>query len=147
MDKKGITLIEMLITFSMIAVLASLAFSQINVSKLNGAVRMIFSDLHYARLLAIRQKNNVRVIFGENGHSYKIHNDLDSDGVEDAGEHVINKDVINDFNGVSLTVNANPTFTAVGLCNAGTITLSEGTKEKEVVFSWTGRIKINVPVS
>ncbi|MFZ6017395.1 MAG: GspH/FimT family protein [Nitrospirota bacterium] len=144
MDKSGITLVELLIVIIVIAILALLTVPVIKTDKLNGATRMIYSDLHLARMQAVAKGNNFRVIFdAEDGHTYWIHNDTNSNGDIEAGEEYTIKDIQRDYKGVTFTVNSNATFNPTGTSNAGTVTLKDQSgSEKRVIFSWTGRVRI-----
>lgn len=150
MDKNGITLVELLIVISIIAILAVLTVPVIKANKLDGATRMIYSDLLLARMQAVAKGNNFRVIFdAEDGHTYDnhtywIHNDTNSNSVIEAGEEYTIKDIHKDYKGVTFTVNSNATFNPTGTSNAGTVTLKDQSgSEKKVIFSWTGRVRIS----
>jgi len=143
MNKKGVTLIELLIVISIIGVLILLAIPEIKVNKLSGAARIIFSDLHYARMQAIKEKNNFRILFQDDGTSYQIHSDQNNNAQIDEGEKIINKNIGSNFSHISFTANKNPTFNPVGTGNSGTITVSDLSASKYIIFSWTGRIRIS----
>lgn len=142
LDKNGITLVELLIVISIIAILALLTVPVIEAPKLDGATRMIYSDLLLARMQAVAKGNNFRVIFIDN-HTYQIHNDRDSDGTIDTGEECTIKDINEDYEGVTFTVNNNATYNPVGTSNSGTVTLIDQSNSKYVIFSWTGRVRIS----
>jgi len=150
LDKTGITLVELLIVISIIAILALLTVPVIKTDKLDGATRMIYSDLLLARMQAVAKGNNFRVIFDTeddhiyDGHTYWIHNDTDSDSNIDTGEEYTIKDIQNDYTEITFTVNKNATFNPMGTSNSGTVTLKDQSgSEKEVIFSWTGRVRIS----
>lgn len=150
MDEKGLTLIEIIVVMAIIAALLILAWPDIHQNKLDGAARMIYSDLQYARMQAIEKRANVRVLFQTNsgcntfdGHAYVIHYDANNNGTCDTGETLTNKDISADYSGITFTANNDATFNPEGLASNGTVTLtgSSGTA-KNVVFSWTGRIRV-----
>lgn len=143
MNKKGVTLIELVIVISIIGVLVLLAIPEIKANKLSGGARMIFCDLHYARMQAIKEKNNFRILFQDDGTTYQIHSDQNNNAQIDEGEKVISKNINNNFSKITFTTNNNPTFNPVGTGNSGTITLSDQSASKYIVFSWTGRIRIS----
>lgn len=149
----GFTMIELIVVISIMAIIAVIAAPQFRPNKLAGAARMVFADIQYARMEAITKKHNVRVLLKNasgchtaDGHTYKIHYDTDEDGVCDGGEDIATKDIHTDFDGVTLSADANPSFNPVGTLNpgtdAGTVTLTEGSDSRSVEFSWTGRISI-----
>lgn len=149
MDKNGITLVELLIVISIIAILAVLTAPVIKANKLDGATRMIYSDLRLARMQAVAKGNNFRVIFNtedghtEDGHTYWIHNDKNSNNDIEAGEEVIIKDIHKDYKEVTFTVDGNATYNPAGTSNNGTVKLKDKSgSEKKVIFSWTGRVRI-----
>lgn len=148
LDKTGITLVELLIVISIIAILAVLTVPVIKANKLDGATRMIYSDLLFARMQAVAKGNNFRIIFdAEDGHTYDnhtywIHNDKNSNSDIEPGEEYTSKDIHKDYEGVTFTVNSNATFNPMGTSNAGTVTLNKSGSEKKVIFSWAGRVRI-----
>ena len=143
MNKKGVTLIELVIMSSIIGVLVLLAIPEIKANKLSCAARIIFSDLHYARMQAIKEKNNFRILVHDDGTTYQIHSDRNNNAQIDEGEKVIHKTINNDFHKITFIANRNPTFNSVGTGNSGTITLSGQCAEKYIIFSWAGRIRIS----
>ncbi|MEW6161754.1 MAG: GspH/FimT family pseudopilin [Nitrospirota bacterium] len=149
MGKNGIAFVELLIVISIIAILALLTVPVIKANKLDGATRMIYSDLLLARMQAIAKGNNFRVIFNaEDGHTYDnhtywIHNDKNSNSDIEAGEEFTIKDIHKDYEGVTFTVNNNATFNPRGTSNSGTVTLIDQSGSKYVIFSWTGRVRIS----
>jgi len=143
LDKTGVTLVELLIVMAIIAIMAVLTAPVIKANKLDGATRMIYSDLLLARLQAVAKGNNFRVIFdAEDGHTYWIHNDTNSNNAIEAGEEYTSKDIHKDYKGVTFTIDSNATFNPMGTSNNGTVTLNKSGSEKEVIFSWTGRVRI-----
>lgn len=149
LDKTGTTLVELLIVMAIIAILAVLTVPLIKANKRDGATRMIYSDLLLARMQAVARGNNFRVIFDtEDGHTYDnhtywIHNDTNSNSNIEAGEEYTIKDILKDYEGVTFTVNNNATFNPMGTSNTGTVTLRDHSgSEKKVIFSWTGRVRI-----
>ena len=146
----GLTTIELVIVAAIIAILAAVAYPQLRPDKLAGAARMMHGDLERARMLAISRKNNVRVIFpvvDENTDAseirYKIHDDPNGDGMIDPEENVTIRHMGADFAGVSLSANRGAaTFFPQGTSNSGTVTLTDGSDSRRVIFSWTGRVRI-----
>jgi len=147
---KGFTVTELVIVLAIIAILAVMAYPQLRPNRLVGATRMIFADLQHARMEAITRKHPVRVLFDTDlgchtydGHTYTIHYDeIDENGDCDDGEDLMTKDIHRDYSGVTFSANENPTFNPVGTSNSGTVTITEGSDTKLVIFSWTGRIRI-----
>lgn len=159
-EKKGVTLIEITVVLAIVAVLVLLSWPEIKPNKLKGAARMIYSDLQYARMQAISKSYNVRVLFQTSNtgcgtidnHTYVLHYDSGgspyvasqkNNGVCNTGETLTTKDAGTDFNGVTFTANNDATFNSEGTGSSGTVTLTDSSgNSKSVVFSWTGRIRI-----
>ena len=133
-DNKGFTIIELIISLSVIAICAGLCIAQLTVKKVDGAAKMIYYDLQYARMQAINDNNDFSVVFNVDQHTYEI---------QDDGVTVITRDIHIDFEGVTITLpTANPTYNSTGTSNSGTITITKGSDSKAVIFTWTGKISI-----
>jgi type IV fimbrial biogenesis protein FimT len=153
--QNGLSTVELIVVMAIIAILTTLAYPQFKPDELSGATRMMHGDLQHARMLAVDQRSRVTVLFevlngsGETiAGQYKIHQDKNSDGQIDLGEVVTIRNLSTDYRGV--TFNANrpaAVFYPQGTANSGTVTLTDGSDSKRVIFSWTGRIRISGPAS
>ena len=91
-NQNGFSLLEVLTVSAFLAIV--LAMSAPNFSKwaqkhqINGESQKLYLDLLLGRMSAIKNNNNVIVTFDQGGNGYKLHNDADGDGVEDAGERI-----------------------------------------------------------
>ncbi|MFH0925204.1 MAG: GspH/FimT family pseudopilin [bacterium] len=139
---KAFTSIELVVVLTIIGIIAGMSTHYLREDKLNGATRMVYSDLQLARIKAIKEKNKFRVLFNLNGHTYQIHDNNDNDYSIDTGEELIDKDIHTNFKGVLITSFTNPSFNSIGSSNAGRITLTEDNRSKYIIFSSTGRIRI-----
>jgi Tfp pilus assembly protein FimT len=133
------------------AILGAVASPYFMANRAVAASRTMHGDLQYARTLAINQKHDVRVVFTVLDDSsevipgqYQIHEDTNGDGSIDAGEETTIRDLTDDFKGVTFSADqAAATFSSSGTANAGTVTLTDGSETRHVIFTWTGRIKIS----
>jgi type IV fimbrial biogenesis protein FimT len=148
---KGFTLLELLIVLAILAILAGLGYPRFKSDELDGATRMIHGDLQYARTLAINRKNAVRVVFSTDDDDeetmddrYRIHSDTNEDGQIDPGEDETIRSLREDYRGVTFSANRTAAvFYPQGTSNSGTVTLTDGARSRRVVFSWTGRVRID----
>lgn len=141
---------ELMVIIAVIGVLSAIAIpafhSFIPTMRLNGATRQIMGDLMAARMNAVKWNQKTKVFFNTNGHGYKVCNDADNDDTVDSNEgDVKNRDIEDEYEGVSFSSTGDPIFSPRGTANTGTtitLTNSEGEQKKVKVHSFTGRVKI-----
>ncbi len=148
----GFTLLELMVVIAMVAILTAIAIpntiSWRNNAKLNGDVLNFRGDLEMAKLRAIKENDDVAVLFNANGYEIFIDNG-DDGGVEDnwvrdGGEVLLTNKQLS--GGVTMATdfpNSRTEFTPRGRCAGGTavITNSAGTT-KSIVVSIIGRIRV-----
>jgi len=95
-DQQGFTLTELLIVLAVLAVVILLAGSwlsaQIPKVQLNGVVRQVRVDLMGARMQAVSQGNEFRVLF-EDPYHYSILEGENNNGQADPGEQIERRSV------------------------------------------------------
>lgn len=138
----GFTLIELLIVFAIIAILSSIAVPSFQIymgyNRLNGAARMVMSDLMAARAKALKVNRDVQVEFPTgSGSQYTI----------DVGDaEAVTRNVQNHYSGVTVQSTISPvTFHPSGRAGAinPTITVNNSFGNKTITISTAGRIKIS----
>jgi type IV fimbrial biogenesis protein FimT len=143
-NKTGFTLIEMMIVLAIMGILSAIAapnfMHYMAERRLNGAARMVMSDLMAARQKAVNQNINVTVAFTST--TYTV--------TGDATPREIQKDYYDVTLEASGTPSGNPTFKPRGTADIGTgpqivvkvTSLRTGTS-KYVKVESTGRVKID----
>ena len=147
--QRGFTLTELLMVLGILSVVALIGGSwlstQIPHYQLNGAVRQVRADLLAARMQAVSQGNEFRVLFAEDSQ-YDILDDDNNNGKADAGELVENRSMQEDYPGVTIRSNRNPIFHPRGTASSlGTVTIANQSGEKFVTVSMTGQVKVKPP--
>lgn len=145
-ETKGFSVLEFTIVMAVVAILGAIASPYFVANKVVAAALTMHRDLQYARMLAISQKHDVRVVFtvvdGSSGQ-YMIHEDTDNSGSIDEGEATTIRDLTNEYKGVIFSANQGAaTFSSSGTVNSGTVTLTDGSDTRYVTFTWTGRVRI-----
>ena len=91
-NSKGYSLTEVLVTICIMGIVLAIAmpdYSQWVVQrKIDKESQNLYMDLMLARISAIKNNNDVIVTFNAGNNQYQIHDDTDSDGVEDGGETI-----------------------------------------------------------
>lgn len=168
---RGVTLLEMLIVVSIVGILSGIAFPHLGVVvdsiRMRRIANSFLSSLLVARSEAIKRNGPVALCKSTNGNDcattgnwdqgWIVFHDTNSDGMAQAGEHVIQRkqplpDGFRMFGNhlVSRYISFSPTGTTRtvgGAFQAGTVTLckvSPRTNEgREVVLNNVGRMRVN----
>ncbi|MCD6306837.1 MAG: GspH/FimT family protein [Deltaproteobacteria bacterium] len=142
-------MMEMMIVIGIIGIAAAIAIpafmSMLPGMRLNGAARMVASDLMAARMKAVKLNQKTKVFF-DNNHQYRICNDADNDGTVGDGEgDVQTRNIQTEYPGVAIDKGAynDPVFQPRGTASIIIITLnnSEGA-QKKVKVHLTGRVMV-----
>ena len=139
-----------MIVVAIIAVVAGIIipvyFSMKPTIRLNGAARQMQGDIMWARMQAISQNNNFRIIFS-NDYQYQILDDDDYSGDANGNESIVTKDIQTSYYDVVFdsVPSQDPIFYPRGtLWPLGfTITLKNSSGTKDVIVSSAGRIRID----
>jgi type IV fimbrial biogenesis protein FimT len=136
----------MVIILSLVAIVGVSGWSFVSASPplhLNSAKRQIIADLMAARMGAVDEDNDYKIFFLSDYH-YQILDDDNNDGVADAGEWTLIRDIQDDYPDVTLAATVDPVFTPRGFARSlGTITLTNSSGTKNLFVGRTGRVAFN----
>ena len=140
-SQTGFTIVEILITLSIISITFGLALPDFRMNKLELACSSIVAELEFASILAISKNYTLRVSKTE-ATVYKIHHDLNNNGIEDQGEKIQNRNLDSHFSGINLNFSNLITFKPNGMAQLSTITVSEqnNNNKKYIEVFWNGRV-------
>jgi type IV fimbrial biogenesis protein FimT len=145
----GFTLIEIIVAFAVLAIVASIAvpglLSQMPKWRLNGAARQVMGDLMAARMKAVKLNHRVKVFFFfVDDHQYRICDDVNEDDiVTDLEGDVENRDIHNRYPDVTIISANDPVFSSRGTAANRTITLQNSSGSKDIIVNITGRVRID----
>jgi type IV fimbrial biogenesis protein FimT len=150
----GFTIMELMTTIAIIAVLAAIAVPNMigwrSGTRLQGAVENLRGDLQLAKLKAVQENGSVTVLFLAGGTSYEVFMDNANTGVRDAGERRFRlrdlpAGVSIDLGGTTFGGNDYVTFNNRGFpVNAGVVAVdSSSGAGRDINLSRVGRIVIN----
>lgn len=148
-NQKGFTLIELIVATAILGILAELLatviINQMPRYRLNSATRQVTWDLMSARMKAVSDFNNLKVIF-PNDHEYSVWVDTNGDDIVNNGETVIlTSDVQTKYPDVSI---ADPrplpfVFTVRGTSSlAQQVTLTNTSENRRIRVSVAGKISV-----
>ena len=106
----GVTLVELMVIFAIIAILAAVAVPSFSVwlpnYRLKQAARDVFSCFQLAKFTAIKRNTDCTITFnqtvGGNSYDYVAFVDADGDLEYDSEEHIISRILWGDYKSVSL---------------------------------------------
>lgn len=149
-NKAGFTLIELIIATAILGILAELfatvLINQMPRYRLNSATRQLAWDLMSARMKAITEYNDLKIMF-PNNRAYTIWSDNNNDNVVDAGEAVaISSNFLDKYQDVSFALPL-PTpfvFTIRGTSSqAQNVTLKNAEESRVISVSVAGKVSVN----
>jgi prepilin-type N-terminal cleavage/methylation domain-containing protein len=137
-NERGFTLVEVLIGAMIVAIIAAFAAPQfgstLRAYRLSGATKVVWGDLHKARLMAIKENRNIRVDFS--GTSYTIVR-------VNTGEVAFSRNLVANYPGVGVSIQNNMvTFGSTGTAGVGgkTVQVQNSAGTKTFTILTTGRI-------
>ena len=142
--RPGVTLIELLITISIVGVISAIAVpilkNLLPIYRLNQAAHTLVLDFQHARIKAISQNKNIRVLFDIKNDSYKMQ----------YKDHGLWKDLVGESErnlsnvGVRLIApNTNPVFSAQGFVSPTfTARIKNSRGKRAIRVSLCGRVKM-----
>lgn len=134
----GITVVELLVVLALMAALLAIAIPSMNMigsSRVDGAARTVWSDMQHAKMLAVKNNDDVQVDFGSTGYSFPSSNStVFSRNI--ASEY---KDVELETNEPSVTFFSNTT-TDVEPGDNFEIKIKHGTRQKTITIKPLGHI-------
>ena len=149
---KGFSMVELMVAIAIMVVVVAVSIpSYLNYrdsSRVRNAASNIRADFERAKMRAIRENTNVRVVFLD-ATTYQLHVDNNGNNALDAGEIIVADKTLPE--GVTITNNTfsgdDMSFNARGLPvggpgGAGTLTLtSAGGRQYDVVVNSVGRVR------
>ena len=141
---------ELIVATAILGILAELfatvVMNQMPRYRLNSATRQVAWDLMSARMKAITEYNNLKVMF-PNDHEYTIWSDTNNDNVVDVGETVaISGNFLDKYQDVSFAEPlATPfVFTIRGTSSlAQNVTLTNAAESRVISVSVAGKVNVN----
>jgi len=142
-QKKGFTIIEMIVTVSIVAILAAIAiptyYGLMPRYRLNGAARQVMGDLINARMNAVKLNTTMSITF--TGSGYTISN------ASSGGSYNVTFNIQDHYSGVTI----NPVPSGFAFISRGatedsgshTVTLINSAGSREVAVNVAGQIRIN----
>ncbi len=109
-SQKGFTLTEVMVVLAMIAIMVSIAIPNIVEwmprIRVNSCARELASEMHLARMTAVRENNNYLIQFNAGNNTYTIIDDDNNNNVQDGAE-------------TSRTINISVSCLGIGYGSAG----------------------------
>jgi prepilin-type N-terminal cleavage/methylation domain-containing protein len=140
--KNGFTLIELLVVIVIFGFLSAIAFPSFQIymgkNRLNGATRMIMSDLMAARMKAIKLNRDVQVDFSTSGGGQYT--------IDVGSAEAVTKNIQDHYSGVTAqSTITSATFHPTGRAGAinPTITVNNLLGNKTITISTAGRVRIS----
>jgi type II secretory pathway pseudopilin PulG len=139
-SERGLTLVELCIGIMIVTIFGAITAPQLTGLlrgfRINGAAKVVWGDLHRARMMAIKENRTIRVNF-ITGASYEFIR------VGTAPEEKpFRRNLTNDFPGITVSISNNTiSFGSTGTAGGGkTVQVQSSTASKSFTIFTTGRI-------
>ncbi|MGA8180536.1 MAG: GspH/FimT family pseudopilin [Desulfobacterales bacterium] len=148
MDKKGFTLVEVAVTLSILAIMATISIptyiSWLPKHRLQISARQIYDDLNLAKMEAVRRNTDVCITFSSANNTYRVFVDANSDGTYTSpGDSILKNKVVPEY-GVSISNNTTIGFNNRGMAsNTGNVNVTNPTGTMRINVITTGYISIS----
>jgi prepilin-type N-terminal cleavage/methylation domain-containing protein len=114
-NERGFSLVELLIGIMVIGIIGAFAAHQfdnlLRSYRFNGAIKVVWGDLHKARFMAIKENRPIRVDF--DGNSYNFIR-------SDTAEVVFSRNLASTYPGITISIsNDTVTFGTTGVAGSG----------------------------
>lgn len=140
-SERGFTLVELLIGIMLVAIFGAITAPQLTGLlrgfRINGAAKVVWGDLHRARMMAIKENRTIKVDF-ITGASYEF---VRVGTVPE--EKPFRRDLTNDFPGITVSISGGTiSFGSTGTAGGGgkTVQVQSATASKSFTIITTGRI-------
>jgi prepilin-type N-terminal cleavage/methylation domain-containing protein len=137
-SERGLTLIELCIGIMILAIFGAITAPQLTGLlrgfRISGAAKVVWGDLHRARMMAIKENRTIRVNFTTG--AYEIVR-------VDTAEVAFRRNLTNDFPGITVSItNDTISFGSTGTAGGGgkTVQVQSATASKSFTIITTGRI-------
>ena len=137
-SERGLTLIELCIGIMILAIFGAITAPQLTGLlrgfRINSAAKVVWGDLHRARMMAIKENRTIRVKFTTG--AYEIVR-------VDTAEVAFRRNLTNDFPGITVSItNDMVSFRSTGTTGGGgkTVQVQSATASKSFTIITTGRI-------
>ena len=135
----GLTLVELLVALMITGIMVAVSVPSLNgllqSYKLMNATRIVWLDLHKAKMMAIKQGRTIRVDFAATSYNAVS---------VDTATVVLNRNLSVDYPGITFNTTATTasvSFGSAGTSNGGTVVIQQGSaSSKRFTIALTGRI-------